>query len=188
MALHIAFEKSTDTLIKRLVKFVCGPYVHTELIVTEKVFDVKGDHSLTHIGYTTYMRENFGRVFQKDFWYSDEYHDFLLLPVTPEELFRISKACEACVESKIPYNTTDMILCTMPLRNPTERDLYASKSLFCSQAIVLLLRSCLDRENKLQDTLAFVNSRTVTPTHLYETLKPFCTRRTKAQVMEHHRV
>ena len=187
MALHVAFEKSTDTLIKKLVKLMSGPYVHTEFIVTEKVFDNEGNHSMTHIGYTTYMRENFSRVFQKDFWYGDEYHDFLSLPVTPEELFRISMACEACVESKIPYNTSDMVLCTMPLRNPTERDLYSSKSLFCSQAIVLLLRSCLDKDNKLQEPLAFVNSRTVTPTRLYEILKSHCTRHTKAQVIDPQR-
>jgi hypothetical protein len=183
MALHIAFEKSTDSLLKKLVKFVAGPYVHTELIITQAEFDDSGKSKLVHTGYSTFMRETFSRIFQKDFWYDDQCHDFLSIPVSPEELYRLSKSCEACVESKIPYNAADMVLSQIPLRNPTDRELYQSKTLFCSQAAVLLLRACLDEEHVLQGPLALVNSRTVTPSHLYEIIKPFCPQRSKMQAL-----
>jgi hypothetical protein len=78
------------------------------------------------------------------------------------------------VESKIPYNTSDMLLSQVPLRNPAEKDLYESKTLFCSQAAVLVLRSCLDSGHTLQEPLAQINSRTITPSRLHEVLSPFC--------------
>lgn len=183
MALHIAFEKSADTLLKRLVKIIAGPYVHTEIIVSHVEYDNAGKSRLVHTGYSAFMQETFSRVFQKDFWYDDQCHDFLSIPVTPEELYRISQACEACVQSKIPYNTTDMVFSQIPLRNPTEHELYDSKTLFCSQAAVLVLRSCLDEGHALQAPLATVNSRIISPSRLYDVIQPFCQRRNKTQAL-----
>ena len=174
MALHFAFEKSADSLLKKLVKFLAGPYVHVELIVSSDNI---------HTAYSAYMSETFSRTFQRDFWFDDEHHDFLNIPVTSDELYRISKACEACVDSKKPYNTMDMVFSQIPLRNPKEKDLYSSKSLFCSQAAVLVLRSCLDEHHILQPTLSSINSRTVSPSHLFETLKPHCMRVLKHQAL-----
>lgn len=177
MAVHIAFEKSADTLLKKLVKILAGPYVHTELIVTQS------EPTTIHTAYSTYMSDTFSRTFQRDFWFADQYHDFLHIPVSKEELQRICKTCEACVETKIPYNTRDMVLSQVPLRNPTEHDLFHSPTLFCSQAVVLILRSCLDEMHSLQPHLSTVNSRTITPSQLYELLKPQCAPRCVNQVM-----
>lgn len=174
MALHLAFEKSADTMLKKLVKVFAGPYVHVEMIVSQKEFDPAGKPSLVHTAYSAYMSETFSRTPRKDFWFSDECHDYLSVCVSPEELYRINKTLEACVESKIPYNTSDMVLSQVPLRNPTERDIYDSKTLFCSQAAVLVLRSCLDEEHMLQAPLAQINSRTVSPSRLHEVLAPYC--------------
>ena len=188
MVLHLAFEKSSDTMLKALVKILAGPYVHVEMIITQAEFNHDGTTppaTLLHTAYSAFMSETFARIEQRDFWYGDDSHDFLSLSVSPEELYRIRLACEACVKSKIPYNTTDMFLSQLPLRNPTERDLYQSKSLFCSQAMVLVLRSCLDPDHELQGPLAMINSRTISPSHLYQTLKPYCMSRTKAQAIQH---
>jgi len=185
MALHIAFEKSSDTMLKALVKVLAGPYVHVEMIITHVEFNhnTGSPATLLHTAYSAFMDEPFARIEQRDFTYSDDCHDFLSLSVSPDELYRIRKACEACVQSKIPYNTTDMVLSQLPLRNPTERDLYHCKTLFCSQAMVLMLRSCLDPDHELQGPLAAVNSRTVSPSRLYEVLKPYGMSRTKAQAI-----
>ena len=168
MTLHILFEKSADSFLKKVVRALAGPYVHTEMIVSQT------QPSTVHTSYAAYMSEDFSRTMQKDFWYNDQSHDFLSVRVSPEELRRICDTCEACVKTKIPYNTKDMVLSIIPLRNPTEKNIYQAGSLFCSQSIVLVLRSCLEQGHPLQASLESVNSRTVTPSHLYSLIRPHC--------------
>lgn len=175
MALHIAFEKSTDTFVKQLVKALAGPYVHVELVVSP------ADNTPAQ-AYSAYLGENFTCTPQHAFEYSDERHDFLHVPVNTDELYRVKRACETGVMSKIPYNLTDMILCQIPFRYPTEQDFYHAKTLFCSQALVLLLRACLNEEHPLQEVLHKVNSRTITPSHLYTTLRTHCQPKTLSQL------
>jgi hypothetical protein len=182
MALHLAFEKSTDSALKVLVKWLAGPYVHVDMLVTQVEFN-HATPTLTHMAYSAFMAETFSRTEQKDFVYGDDSHDFLSLSVTPDELYNIRAACEACVKSRIPYNTTDMVLSQLPLRNPTEGDVYHTSTLFCSQAMVLVLRSGLDHDHELQGPLAAVNSRTISPSSLYALLKPYSMSRTKAQAI-----
>lgn len=168
MALYIAFEKEADSLIKRIVKTFAGPYVHTDIIVSQV------HPTQVNTAYSSFMGEGFGRVFQRDFPFSNNTHDFLFVDVTSEELRKISELCEACVNSKKPYNTRDMVLCTLPLRKPREKSIFEAESLFCSQAMILILRSCLDREHPLQTILSKVHSRTTTPSQLYLELKSAC--------------
>ena len=178
MAVHIAFEKSADSMLKKLVKILAGPYVHTEIIVTQ------AEPSLVHTAYAAYMPTSFSRTLQKDFWFEDQCHDYLCIPVSQDELMRVSQTCEACVEAKIPYNLYDMVLSQMPLRNPSESDLFHTHTLFCSQAAILILRSCLDQAHPLQPFLAATNSRTITPSQLYELLRPHCTPKCTKQVLQ----
>ena len=175
MALHIAFEKSADSFIKKLVKILAGPYVHTEIIVTNP--------DAVHTAYSAYMECTFSKTLHKDFCFSDTTHDFLSIPVSTDELERVVKSCEACVTSKIPYNTRDMVFSQVPLRNPSENDHFHTPALFCSQAAVLVLRACLGVDHDLHPHLAAVNSRTVSPSHLYEVLKPVCASKTLQQVL-----
>jgi hypothetical protein len=177
MSLHIAFEKSADTLIKQIVKTLAGPYVHTELIVSHATAVP------VHTAYAAYMQETFALIPQQDFWYEDQTHDFLRVSVSSEELRRIDDTCEACVKTKIPYNTKDMVMSIIPLRNPTEKDIYHTRSLFCSQSIVLVLRSCLDANHPLQQSLLSVNSRTITPSQLYALIRPYSAPACKNQVL-----
>lgn len=177
MTLHIAFEKSADSFIKKVVRVLAGPYVHTEMIITQS------QPLPMQTSYAAYMSENFSRTMQSDFWYEDQSHDFLSVRVSHEELRRIRDTCEACVESKVPYNTRDMLLSIVPLRNPTERNIFQAHSLFCSQSIVLVLRTCLDADHALQSELSSINSRTITPTQLYALLRPHCTPACSNQVV-----
>ena len=177
MALHIAFEKSADSFIKKVVKALAGPYVHTEIIISQKA------PSTVNTSYAAYMSENFSRTMQSDFWYEDQSHDFLSVSVSDEELKRISDTCEACVETKIPYNTRDMMLSIIPLRCPTEKNIFQAGSLFCSQSIVLVLRSCLEPAHPMQASLESINSRTITPSRLYSLLRPHCTPACTRQVL-----
>ena len=172
MALYIAFEKDADSVIKKLVRTFAGPYVHTDLIVSQ-VQPANNNNNIS-TAYSSFMGEGFGRVFQRDFWFSCNTHDFLFIDVTPEELKRISETCEACVTSKKPYNTKDMILCLLPLRIPREKNIFEAESLFCSQAMILILRSCLNQEHPLQTILHSIHSRKTSPSQLYIELKSTC--------------
>jgi len=172
MALYIAFQKSADSFIKQIVKALTGPYVHTDIVIKR---------NNTHTVYSTHMNSSFS-VTTGDF--SDLTHDFLMVAVSKEEFGKVVASCDACVKSRIPYNTQDMILSQIPLRNPVEQDLYSSESLFCAQAVVLILRSCLDPKRGLIESLAAVNSRTVSPSQLYECMAFVCASRNANQVLE----
>ena len=172
MALYIAFQKSADSFIKQIVKTLAGPYVHTDIVIKR---------NNTHTVYSAHMDSSFSMT-TGDF--SDLTHDFLMVAVSEEELRRVVASCEACVKSRIPYNTQDMILSQVPLRNPVEQDLFNSPALFCAQAVVLILRSCLDPNRGLLESLAAVNSRTVSPSQLYECMAFVCASRNANQVLE----
>lgn len=168
MALYIAFEKEADSMIKKVVKTFAGPYVHTDLIISQI------HPSPISTSYSSFLGEGFGRVFQRDFRFSNNTHDFLFVDVSPDELRKISEICEACITSKKPYNTKDMVLSVVPMRNPREKTIFEAESLFCSQAMILILRSCLNAEHPLQTILWNTHSRTTTPSQLYTVLKSVC--------------
>jgi hypothetical protein len=168
MALHIAFEKEADGILKRIIRAFAGPYIHVDLIVSQI------SPSSIHTCYSAYMGEGFSRVFQRDFPFTHKTHDFLFVDVSADELQKISETCEACADSRIQYNVKDMALCILPLRRPREKTLFESDSLFCSQAMILILRTCLNTEHPLQSILQSVNSRTTTPSQLHTALRAAC--------------
>jgi hypothetical protein len=168
MALHIAFEKDANSMVKKVVRTFAGPYVHTDIIVSQL------KPTQVHTSYSSFMGENFTRIFQKDFWFREDTHDFIFIDVTQDELLKISQTCEACAQSKIQYNTRDMALCLVPFRCPRERTLFETRTLFCSQAVILILRSCLDPDHPLQSALNEINSRNTTPSQLHGVLKTVC--------------
>lgn len=173
--LFVAFEKSTDSFLKQVIKLLAGPYVHVELIVSPP--------DDTAHAYSAYMNETFAHTPQSAFSYSDDRYDFLKVPANEEELHRIHTACQTGVRTRIPYNLSDMVLSQLPFRSPDEEDFYHTKALFCSQALVLLLRASLDPDNPVQERLATLNSRTVSPSGLYRALQPHCPPKTLRQVV-----
>ena len=165
-AVFVAFERSYDGVVKKIVRQLSGPYVHTDMIATPGTTQVP-------TAYTAYMGERFSKNPMR---FSDESHDFLRVEVGADEYDRLWRTCEACVLCKIPYNTRDMVLSIVPMRNPTERPLDKCRSLFCSQAMVLILRSCLEEAHGAAVALHDVNSRVVSPTALFGLLLPHSTK------------
>jgi len=166
MCITIAFEKVASSVMKRFVKGVAGPYVHTEIIVSTEADGCKS--------YSAYMGRKFSCQPLDSSRINDDTYDFLMLPVTPEEEACIRITLEACVKSRIPYNTVDMILSQAPFRQPVDRSLFESapSGLYCAQAAVAMLRECLMPPSSILVSLSALNSRTVTPSELFNALRP----------------
>lgn len=169
MVVQLAFERTGSTYMKRLVRALSGPYVHTEIIVQQ-------EGTATKRAYSAYTNSKFARTPQRDFAFSDATHDFLQVETSPDESRRVWNTCEVCAITKIPYNLSDMVLSVIPLRSPTETTIFESNTLYCSQAMVLILRASLEPTHPLQAVLATINSRVASPTQLFEALKPHCSR------------
>lgn len=172
MVVRLAFERTCSDAMKYIVQTLSGPYVHTEMIVdaTEKR------------AYSAYMSDTFSFTHERDFAFSDLTHDFLHVETSPAETKRVWDTCEVCTITRIPYNYSDMVLSVVPLRSPTERDIFTCRTLYCSQAMVLILRACLEKTHPLQAPLAAINSRVVTPTQLFTALEPFCQQITRKHI------
>ena len=171
MSVHLVFEKSADSTIKKIVKALSGPHVHTELVITatnpEPPF-------ITRTSYSAYINDVFSSTPEHDFAFSDSTHDFIQIKASIDEIDKIKKTCDTRVQVKTPYNLKDMVLSIVPLRNPTEKDIFSVNTLFCSQAMVLIFRSCLEPTHPVVEALAPYNSRTISPSQLYTALAPVC--------------
>lgn len=73
--------------------------------------------------------------------------------------------CVACVSARKDYNFYDYRLtCLVPFYSPKpDLDLFSATSLHSAQALVLILRCCLDPGSHLGRLLQGVNSRSLTP-------------------------
>ena len=171
MSIHLAFERTNDTWLKQMVARLSGPYVHTELVVTSTHEEAPFIRRKSYSAYTDYV---FFGSDEKSFRFADETHDILQVKASANEIQDILLACETHVELKTPYNFKDMVLSIIPGRNPKDRDIYKVKTLFCSQAMVLILRQCLDADHPVRKVIEPVNSRVITPTQLFGILKPVC--------------
>ena len=171
MSIHIVFEKNADTRIKQIVQALTGTHVHTEMVVTATSPDPP---FISRTAYSAYMYENFSSTPEHLLAYADSTHDFLQVYASAEEIDKIKKTCESRVQVKTPYNLKDMVLSIIPLRNPTEKDIFHVNTLFCSQAMVLILRSCLNPTHPVINSLKQFNSRTINPEQLYKALAPVC--------------
>ena len=161
MGVYIGFEKVAKTALKKVAKAVAGPYVHTEMILHTP--------SATY-NFSAYMGRRFSSCFLDVKKINDDSYDFIHIPTTSEEETCIRLTLEACVASKVPYNTSDMIMTQLPFRNPVNHSLFDCSSLYCAQAVVVVLRACLMPPGELVDAMNEVNSRTVTPSSLFDVL------------------
>ena len=169
--MHIVFEKAADNRIKQIIQALTGTHVHTEIVVTATSPEAP---FISRTAYSAYMNEDFSSTPEPQFSYTDNTHDFLQVYVSADEIDKIKKTCESRVQVKTPYNLKDMVLSIIPMRNPTEKDIFHVKTLYCSQAVVLILRSCLEPTHPVLNTLKPFNSRTINPEQLYNALVPVC--------------
>ena len=161
--LVLAFKKYTENNLESFVQWCAGPMVHCDILT--------GRDGLM---FTSYMFERFS--VNRVLVYPPETHVCLSVPVSDEEH---SAACEMLgrlVDRQIPYNYSDVFRMVFPSPLPLgdvacEADI---QTLFCSQAITLVLRMCLDPSHRLAPVLAKLNSRTTTPSMLYDAVLPHC--------------
>lgn len=157
-------SKTSDVF--HAVAQLCGVYASVSLVFTPRdgtgvlsVFDISVHSKTYEEGRLPADAPDLGVLF-----------DFLDLGVTSEEYERLLNTCRACVSVKKRYNYRDMFLYNVPFREPVEKGLFDTPTLFDSQAVILILRECLSREHPLVPLLSGLHSRTTMPTLLYETL------------------
>jgi hypothetical protein len=103
---------------------------------------------------------------------TDDHYEFLALPTSPQEDDMILRTCEACSQSHIPYNAWDTALSTLlPARWARDVDLFHAPSLHAAQAVILILRECLDPASPVLETLQGVCSRSTNAIQLARRLR-----------------
>ncbi len=75
--------------------------------------------------------------------------DLLLLSVDEEEQRKLKSTCEACVAARKPFNLKDVMLMYVPFVSPEEISVFEAETLNNTQAVVLILRECLNPTNPL---------------------------------------
>jgi hypothetical protein len=96
--------------------------------------------------------------------------DFLDLDVGPQEYNRLLETCRACVRVRKSFNYRDTYLYNVPFREPVEKSLYETQTLFDAQAVILILRECLGQGHRLTPILHTLHSRTTLAGQLHEAL------------------
>jgi len=176
MEVFLCFGR-TLPLLNRQVDFfaplmaqLTGPYISVSLVFVSG----KGDGILT--GFDVYGNT---RVFEEqrssvDVSVMQNFYDFLDLCVDVNEYERLLTTCRACVRARKRYNYRDVMLYNLPFREPMEKSLFETDTLFDSQAVILILRECLSAEHPVLPVVRALHSRTTMPPHLYEMLAPIC--------------
>jgi hypothetical protein len=98
--------------------------------------------------------------------------DFLMLSVDEEEQFKLKKTCDTCVAAHRPYNLKDVLLMHLPFFNPPESTIFEVEKMNNPQAVILILRECLNPSNTLRLGLEGLHSRQTFASTLYERLSP----------------
>lgn len=159
--LFVVFKKTAATSVEKVVQWYAGPMVHVDVI--------PGDQ---RVMYTSYMFETFS--VNRVEGYTPDTHVCLSLPVTQEEHDDACALLLRLVEKRVPYNYADLLRCVIPLAVP--EDLLCVDeitTLYCSQAVALVLKAVLRDKEDLVGAMRALNSRTTTPTLLYNALLPF---------------
>ena len=159
--IYVVFKKAVESRVESVVRWFAGPMIHVDI--------VPGDHPLS---YTSYMFETFS--VNPMTGYDPLRHTCLGIEVTQPEHDAAQKMLLRFVEKGVEYNYNDVVRSVLPGTSDApdvgaEEDI---KSLYCSQAVTLVLRSCVTQNKALSELLCTMNSRFTTPNMLYEALAP----------------
>lgn len=108
--------------------------------------------------------------------------DSLILSVTPDEARKIHGSCVACAACRKPFNLQDLLLIhthhVLLIDPPAEIPLFTAVTLNDAQAIILILKECLDpATNPLMDPsksrLPTLHSRRTYVETIYDAVRPF---------------
>lgn len=164
MKVVLAFWGDRDRTPDTMQYLMYGKYSSCCFLFVEED-DIYGFYSVPGGEYKRY-------TFKCGFYDSEFICDFLLISVDEEEKLKLRATCEACVLVKKPFNMQDVVLMCVPLLSLKELSIDEAPTLNNSQAMVLFLRGCLDKENPLRKALEGLNSRQTYMDDLYERLAP----------------
>jgi hypothetical protein len=90
----------------------------------------------------------------------------------PDEVDRIYRMCRGCVSVNKDYNNVDrMLTALVPFyQPPDDKNIFDVESLHSAQAVVLILRECLDKCNVVRERIYGLNSRIIYPEALRDAL------------------
>lgn len=169
MKVVICFHRPSDSVVDTLRGIWWGKYTNGYFVFIDES-DIKIFATHIDLGVVGYMcKERPSSSFKK----YDQYADFLLLAVDEEEARKILASCVACVKSKKSFNLFDMLAIHVPFREPKEISIYDASSIHDTQAVILILRECLNQENKLRHGLEGLHSRLTVAETLYERIRPY---------------
>lgn len=166
------FEKTHLPLYGHIIK-------HVEVSRVCQPAETPDERAAARYIFTTYMGEKFGHFCVKFNRKSSAYR-MLLLPVSQLEYDRGTEFLVKMCEAKTHYNYVDLMM----IYAPAKRTLWSTfapdvgndtmpEKVFCSQAMVLMLRRalCTNRPDHLAEILAGENSRMVSPGMFFQILK-----------------
>jgi hypothetical protein len=168
MKVAIFFASRTDNPIRNAMigRYVGGGFLFVENSETSVC---KIDAFYSRPGEEFYRRD-----FSVDKWRSLGFElEFLMLSVDEEEAINIRKTCEACQKAHKQYSIQDMLLMLLPFRDPKEISLFDAETLNNVQAIILILRECLNPDNPLRLALQGLNSRATFIVTVYDRFAPY---------------
>jgi hypothetical protein len=99
--------------------------------------------------------------------------EFLLLPVNDEESTKLYATCDACSKAVKPFNLADLLQILVPFREPDEIPLFDTITLNNTQAVILILRECLEPGNVLRCGIDGLHSRLTFTETLFDRLRPY---------------
>ena len=126
-----------------------------------------------HLGGLTLYGAAFGRTFYRRRCEPPERSALLRLPVDEEETLKLLATCEACVQAKKPFNLTDLFLMHVAFWPAAESSLFDSPALNHTQAVILILRECLNPTNSMRGALAGIHSRKACAHELFLLAQPY---------------
>jgi hypothetical protein len=156
------YFKKAESNVENIVEACSGRYVHVEMIPS--------DHEFM---YTSYMFETFTQ--NNIIAHDPHIYTLLRISLSEEEHSSTVDMLLRLTDRSIPYNYSDLPWCVVPsitalkdIKNEEE-----ITALFCSQAIILVLRLNVDSSRDIYQALMDLNSRTTSPTMLFEKLKQY---------------
>jgi hypothetical protein len=171
----IVFRKPI-LMTDKLLSYVAGKLVHCDIM------PVDSKTAENSMNFTSYVGERFSASITGKRLYNNNDHMALCIEISEEEQdAMVSYLYELC-ENNIPYNYADLAAEMLPSQlakfvvdEISSDDPKQITNLFCSQAVVLVLRNSLDEKSELCKRLKHQNCRLTLPYELYTILKPFST-------------
>ncbi len=169
----VVFRKPV-LLSDKLISCVAGNLIHSDIMPVDTT------NSENSMNFTSYVGENFSVSITGKHMYNNKDNVALCIETSEEEQETMISYLHDLCENNIPYNYIDLVAEMLPSRiagyvvdELDSEDPKHITHLFCSQAIVLVLRNSLSETSELCKALRTQNCRLTLPSELYHILMPF---------------